>query len=91
MSKPAHKQDDPAKAPGQVVNDITLGDYITRKNYHEAFDRVAEENGLKKKKLTFDEWYSQSGWAARKKPLMLDVESLNRIMSSVWKAAQENV
>ena len=49
MSKPAHKQDDPAKAPGQVVNDITLGDYITCKNYHEALDRVAEEKGLKKK------------------------------------------
>jgi len=94
MSKPAHKQDDAAKAPGQVVNDITLGDYITRKNYHEAFDKVSEEVGLKRppeKKLTFEEWFSQSGWAARNKPLMLDVESLNKIMSSVWKAAQDNV
>lgn len=27
---PAHKQTDPAKAPGVVKNDITLGDYIHR-------------------------------------------------------------
>lgn len=49
MSKPAHKQDDPAKSPGQIVNDITLGDYLARKNWHEAFDQVASEKGLKKK------------------------------------------
>ena len=96
MSKPAHKQDDPTYAPGQIVNrpEQTLGDYLARKNYHEAFDKVSEEVGLKRppeKKLTFEEWFSQSGWAARNKPLMLDVESLNKIMSSVWKAAQDNV
>lgn len=66
---PAHKQTNPEHAPGQQVNpvnplgfvDQTLGDYIRRKEkIHAAFYAVAAE----KKKLTFDEWFKQSGWAA---------------------------
>jgi hypothetical protein len=52
MSKPAHKQDDPAKAPGQVVNDIKLADYYNRK-------RQLYEQLEKKPKMTFQEWWKQ--------------------------------
>jgi hypothetical protein len=42
MSTPAHKQWDPKKRPGQIVNDVTLSDYYARKM---------------KEKLTFREWF----------------------------------
>lgn len=85
MSKPAHKQDDPAKSPGQIVNDITLGDYITRKNYHEAFDKVAEEKGLKKNKLKFDDWWDEHKWD---NPCFRLTREEGFV---IWKAAQDNV
>lgn len=79
----------------------TLGDYVARKQRAAGFDEVRKEccgnplrNGGCKDcppKLTFEEWYSQSGWAARTKMLMLDPESLKKIIESTWKAAQENV
>ena len=37
----------PANVPDSRTEQ-TLGEYVRRKNYHEAFDRVAEENNLKK-------------------------------------------
>lgn len=52
MHIPAHKQTDPDKIPGQIVNtEKTLSDYIRRKTRHDAFNQVNAE-----KKLTFDEW-----------------------------------
>lgn len=58
---PAHKQTDPAKKPGQIKNDIvvvkatperpkdvTLGDYIERKEVDYA------------PKLTFNEWFTKN-------------------------------
>lgn len=67
--------------------DTTLGDYIQRKLRQDAFDSVANE-----KKLTFDEWYSQSGWPALHTQLSLDdADSCKYIMHQAWKAAQENV
>jgi len=41
---PAHKQTDPRKRPGQIVNDVTLADYYERKM---------------KTKLTFEEWFTK--------------------------------
>lgn len=94
--KPAHKEDDPAKKPGQIVTspvaavtrgesvtiDKTLTDYIARKRRQDAFDTVAQE-----KKLTFDEWYSPTNgpwhWQFEDK---LFIEC----MRECWKAAQEN-
>lgn len=84
MSKPAHKQDDPAHAPGQIVNrpEQTLGDYLARKNWHDAFDKVAEEKGLKKKKLTYKEWADA---------MVAKYGFVNWQCAECWKAAQENV
>ena len=85
---PAHKQTNPDKKPGQVSFkvDQTLGDYIARKTQHDAFNVVNVE-----KKLTFDEWYSQSGWAARHLQVSLDdADSAKYIMRASWEAAQEN-
>ncbi len=66
--------------PASVKPDVTLKDYIERKQVGE------------KKKLTFEEWYSQSGWAARHEMVSLDdADSCKYIMSLAWKAAQENV
>ena len=50
---PAHKQTDPAKKPGQIVNKVkTLGDYVEKMVAAEAAPR----------KLTFDEWFeTESG------------------------------
>jgi len=92
MSKPAHKQDDPTYAPGQIVNrpEQTLGDYLARKNYHEAFDKVAEEKGLKKKKLTFDAWWTDyMHWQFS--PDIGDNPEVKYRFAQCWKAAQENV
>ena len=38
--------------PGPGSADLTLGDYIARKQRQDAFDQVAQEN-----KLSFDEWF----------------------------------
>lgn len=75
MSKPAHKQDDPKKAPGQIVNtgwEKTLGDYVKRK----------EEIYGVKKKMTFDEWYSLVGFLYK---------GNQHELRKVWDTAQENV
>jgi len=57
--KPAHK--DTQHHAGQVVSDDqgqrTLSDYIRSIKRAEAFDAVALE-----KKITFEEWFRQSGW-----------------------------
>lgn len=59
---------------------VTLKDYIERKQAGDT------------KKLTFEEWYSQSGWAARHQEVSLDdADSCKYIMSLAWKAAQENM
>lgn len=89
MSKPAHKQDNPEHAPGQIVTspsaavtDQTLSDYIHRKNVQMALEAVASE-----KKLTFDEWCEDS------QVLYSTIETkydLFCIVERTWKAAQEN-
>ena len=91
MSKPAHKQDDPAKAPGQVINEVALGDYIHRKNYHDAFDKVAEEMGLKKKKMTWGQWYFE--YCKEHPELLQNSNAVNIVLAlqHCWKVAQENV
>ncbi len=64
----------------------TLGDYIARRYTHEAFDRIAEEVGLKRpnvKKLTFDEW-----WDTAK---MTYDKVFTKEAREIWEAAQENV
>lgn len=73
--------------PGQIVNDITLGDYIARKTKHDALNQVNQE-----RKLTFDEWYTQSGWAATHEYVcsLDDADSCEYIMRAAWNAAQEN-
>jgi hypothetical protein len=76
MSKPAHKQDDPTKYPGQIKNEVTLGDYIERKT------SVEKRLEIQKKKLTFDEWYAQRGWDYGL--------TIKHRMMDLWDAAQEN-
>jgi hypothetical protein len=45
-----------------------------------------------KKKLSFDEWYSQSGWAAHHGKMPKDLARSGKARyEEVWKAAQENV
>lgn len=92
--KPAHKEDDPDKKPGQIVfrpetpppghgfTDQTLADYIARKRRADAFDIVAAE-----KKMTFEEW-----WKEVNKPVYGDkpFEYMVDAAEAAWKAAQEN-
>ena len=58
MRVPFHKQTDPNKQAGQIVNptpeNLTLAGYIKTVKRAQAFDDVANE-----KKLTFDEWFAQ--------------------------------
>ena len=67
--------------------DQTLGDYISRKNYHDAFDRVAEEMGIKRKasKLTFDEWLTNTYGGVSTLPT-----EIKEFMIIAWKAGQQN-
>ena len=62
--------------PGSA--DVTLGDYIARKQQAAAFDDVAKEN-----KLTFHEWY-----------LLNEKQTYDKneyeCMEMAWQAAQEN-
>lgn len=83
---PAHKQTDPNKKPGQIVNpvsgrkeDTTLGDYINRKYRDEAFSAVAQE-----KKLTFKQWLKKSSFVEPD-------ETIYWWLEECWQAAQENV
>lgn len=71
--------------PGSA--DVTLGDYIARKQQATAFDEVAKE-----KKLTFDEWHNQNRY---KWQFNNDVPSwvddvVDQTLVECWKAAQEN-
>ena len=75
--KPAHKQIGP-NGPGQVVNDITLGDYLERKYPEET-----------KKKLTFEEWWNEVVYTGR--PRRLEFNASEEAARLIWKAAQENV
>lgn len=68
--------------PGQIVNDVTLGDYITRKQQQVAFEDVAQE-----KKLTFDEWWSQYA------PRHFSIDEANSVKvyyKHGWEIGQEN-
>lgn len=89
IKTPAHKQTDPAKAPGQVsfdrypymkhsTADQTLGDYITRTSRAQALDDVAAE-----KKLTFEGWYARNEHLTHNK-------TEYDCMKLAWNAAQEN-
>lgn len=77
---------DTVNPPGQIRNEVTLGDYIARKNYHDAFDKVAEELGVKKKKLSFNEWLTVTYGGINALPAVI-----KSFMEAVWKAAQENM
>jgi len=46
---------------------------------------------VRKKQMSFDEWYSQSGWAARTKAITIFPEALEILFRSIWQKAQENV
>lgn len=75
--KPAHKDTD--NPPGQIRNDVTLSDYIDRK------ERTYNPQDLTvvKKKLTFDEWYKSKG---------LDFDlSYKAVLMDCWDASRENV
>jgi hypothetical protein len=75
----------PDRNPGSV-SDVTLADYVQRKTRQEAFNSVQQE-----RKLTFEEWYKESGWFATHTNLSLDdADSSKYIMMQAWKAAQEN-
>lgn len=80
---PAHKQTDPTKAPGQIVNkfDTTLSDYITSIKRRDALDQVAQE-----KKLSFDEWYV----SLKAKPGQMPYDDWFIGMQAAWQAGQEN-
>ena len=81
--KPAHKQDDPAKRPGQIRTEISLRDYYQRKGYVNDNTSTNSEPVFRPKKLSFDEWYLQQG-------LQYDL-SVKAKMMDCWKIAQENV
>lgn len=68
-----HKQMIGKIGPGSA--DITLGDYINRKQQQAAFDDVAHE-----KKLTFDAWWEQNN----------DDSLCYECARRTWIAAQEN-
>lgn len=74
--KPAHK--DTVNTPGQVVNEVTLGDYIARKQRNEAFNQVKKEN-----KLTFKQWLKKSSYVEPD-------ETTYCWLEDCWNAAQEN-
>ncbi len=91
INTPAHKQTSPDKAPGQVVNplawlhktsgqivnDVTLADYIARKE--KAY----------KPKLTFDQWWAQRTGLPEKIREELTIYS-DPFVRAIWKEAQEN-
>lgn len=70
--------------------DKTLADYIARKHEDISFPK---QTPPEKKKLTFEEWYVQSGWAGRHAECCSgdDADSVKYIMKCSWKAAQENI
>ncbi len=84
--KPAHKQDDPAKKPGQLhfdrhpylkynTTDQTLADYIARK---ESFN-----------KLTFKDWIDEY-YPSSERPDGFEEDWRYRMMQAAFKAGQEN-
>lgn len=60
--------------------DITLGDYIARKQQQVAFEDVAQE-----KKLTFDEWWTLQVISGK-----YDGAFEHELAYEAWNAAQEN-
>lgn len=80
MSKPAHKQDDPRKMPGQIKNDVTLGDYIERKS--KSMEKRLE---IQKKKLTFEEWLTLYYGGVNALPT-----EITNFMLTAWNAGREN-
>lgn len=66
------------KSEGGGSADLTLGDYITRKQRAAAFDDVAKE-----KKLSFDDWLRRSSF-------VIPDATIYDWLSDCWKAAQEN-
>jgi len=74
--KPAHKEDRPEHMPGQIRNDVSLGDYIARKQRQDAFDAVAAE-----KKMSFNTW-----WELNYKNLSMQYDDF----AFCWDAAQKN-
>lgn len=89
--KPAHKHIGDAGNPGQIINDVTLGDYIARKTRYEALNAIAleKEAAASKTKLTFEEWWDEVVFDGNTRGYHwghIPRESLHL----VWKAAQEN-
>lgn len=62
-----------------VKEDVTLEDYIHRKQRTAAFNAVAQE-----KKMTFEEWFKQYNQSFGLPPAY-------EVAEAAWKAAQENV
>jgi len=82
-SIPAHKQTDPAKLPGQIVNPIpdpgtehTLAQYIQRKLRNDAFNTVKQEQ-------TFDQWFTEYNRAFGLPPAY-------EVAKAAWNAAKGN-
>lgn len=67
------------KSDGGGSADLTLGDYIARKQRAAAFDEVAKEKKLTMK-LTFEEWLKT----------FADNNGCAPTLYEVWEAAQEN-
>lgn len=102
MSKPAHKQDDPSKYPGQFRNAIgqerqelertgQIKNDVTLGDYIERKSKSMEKRiGIQSaapKKLTFDEWYNMM----YKDTIYETMGTISRRQAeNVWFHAQEN-
>lgn len=92
---PAHKHVGP-NGPGQIKNDITLSDYIERKQ--NSFDRypymkhsTAEPiSETPKKKLTFDEWWNEKVYDDNIRGYHWGQVISKESAYVLWKAAQQN-
>jgi len=70
--KPAHK--DTTRPPGQIVNEVTLADYLHNKEIRYA---------TLDKKMTFKEWLKKSSF-------VVPDETVYCWLEDCWYAAQEN-
>lgn len=95
MSKPAHKQDDPAKKPGQIQYGLALesGEFIPAdqlpirgqaKYLRDVIGRIQQEE-QEKPKLTFEQWYAKH---SKELPIWWQRNDVPARM--IWQHAQEN-
>ena len=90
--KPTHKHVGP-NGPGQIKNDVTISDYIERKQ--NSFDRypymkhsTAEPISETPKKLSFDEWWNEVVYTGRRR--RHEFNASEEAARLIWKAAQQN-